>query len=325
MLNIKKLPKYLRFSYRDAIEGKVEPEIVNGIFDAAIRHRTDRDNWPHKRMTEEKLVKQKVLYKYRGVGDQKKQQWSRDWDILEKQIIWLSHPSAFNDPFDAQLLVRFDLMEPKLRDTLIKQDIKDKEPGAGEFLVLAKMERKIKALLDPVQHDPVSREFMRPKLQPIKVFCLGTQKDNPLMWSHYSQNHEGFAIGFDAIKLRDLCFANGGFQLGYVAYRDNYPILRWPEKGDRRAMEDLITTIMNVKSRVWRYEKEVRVCFWEAPNSIDFSASPDLISEIIIGTKMELPAERKMLQIAASKYPNAKVYKAMLNRDAFSLEFIQLR
>lgn len=325
MLDLKQLPKYLRYTYQAAIEGNIDPEILEAVFDAAIRHRADRDNWPHKPMTDEQLAKQRVLYKYRGIGDQTKQLWSRDWGILEQQTIWLSHPSAFNDPFDAQLLMRFDLMEPKLRDALLKQSILDKEPTAGRNLVLSKMKAMTDSLLDPKQHDQMSRAFMENRLDEMKVLCLGAEKDNILMWSHYAQNHEGFAIGFDAVKLNDLCFKNGGFQTGYVAYRDKYPILRWPEKGNKREMEELIATIMNVKSRIWKYEKEVRVSFFKAHNSIDFSQSPDLVSEIIMGAKMEMPAEQKMLQIVDSKYPNAQVYKAHVSRDAFSLQFTQVR
>lgn len=315
MPNIKKLPKYLQFAYEDAMEGGVDPEIVNAVFDAAIRHRGDRDNWPHRRMTDEELAACRVLYKYREASN------LNHWKILLNQELWFPHPSTFNDPFDSQLLVRFDLMSPEQMDAFIKEEILRLEPTADGHRQSFLMSVMKTALLDPIQHDAAVRKWTEPKLSKTKVLCLGLKKNNILMWSHYAQSHKGFAIGFDAVKLNKLCFDNGGYQTGYVAYRDKYPILRYPETKEEKM--DFITTLVNVKSRIWKYEKEVRITLFDAPNKVSFSA--DLISELVIGCAMEDKCEEKLLKIADSQYPGVPVYKAIRSRDTFSLNFEQLR
>ena len=315
MPNIKKLPKYLRFTYEDALVGGVNHEIVDAVFETAIHHRSERDNWPHRVMTEEQLAAQGMLHKYREANN------LNHWKMLLKQELWFPHPSTFNDPFDSQMLVRFDLMDKERTDAFIREEILRTEPGAGENLILGKMERTKAALLNPEQHDAAVRMWMEPKLSKTKVLCLGRKKDNILMWSHYAQNHEGFAIGFDAVKLNKLCFDNGGYQTGYVAYRDTYPLLLPPRT--KKEQLDLITTLVNVKSRIWKYEREVRISLFDAPNKVVFSA--DLISELVMGCSMSDKCQQKLLKIADSQYPSARVYRAKKNRDSFSLKFEQVK
>ncbi|MBJ6111785.1 DUF2971 domain-containing protein [Hymenobacter sp. BT523] len=317
MLNSKQLPKYLRYAYEDALAGGVDAQIVEAIFETAILHRSERDSWPHKRMTEDKLAALGTLYKYRDATN------VRHWQILENQELWFPRPSTFNDPFDSRLLIRFDLMNPERMDAFLRAEIVRNEPGAGEHLIVAKMQDLKAALLNPVQHDQAARRWMAPLLDRTKILCLGRRKDNILMWSHYAQNHEGFAIGFDTVRLKNLCFELGGYLAGYVAYRDNYPILEFPEKDSKLTKKDVLTTLLNVKSRIWAYEKEVRITLFDAPDKSGFAA--DLISELVMGCNMTPSCEEKLLKIADTQYPDARVYKASMSRDAFSLEFNQVR
>ncbi len=45
-----------------------------------------------------------IIYKYRSCEHE------NSWRILEKQEIWFASPATFNDPFDCNLWVRYDLL-----------------------------------------------------------------------------------------------------------------------------------------------------------------------------------------------------------------------
>lgn len=316
MAKISKDPKHLIQAYNAAIEEGIEPEIASKVLGMAAYFRRERDNRPHKKMSSDRLAAHEVLFKYRDASNK------NHLDILRNQKLWLADPTTFNDPFDSNLLVRFDLMPDEERIEWITKMVKANHPTAGPPLIESFVKQAEKALLDPATHDAASRQWVRNFISKMKVFCLCPEKDNILLWSHYSNNHTGFAIGFEPLKLEELIKQNRGFTTGYVAYRDRYPILRMPlDSSAQIDKEDLVANLLNVKSRRWAYEKEIRMVTFDGPTSIGFT--PDLIKEIILGCRLDenSVAEREILRIAKEQYPNTAVYRAKMSRDSFALEF----
>ncbi|AIZ65393.1 hypothetical protein PK28_17120 (plasmid) [Hymenobacter sp. DG25B] len=313
-------PKHLIQAYHAAIEEGIAAETAAKVLGMAAYFRRERDSRPHKKMNSAKLAAHGVLYKYRDANNR------HHLDILRSQQIWLADPATFNDPFDSRLLVRFDLMPDTERIQWLNKMMKAHHPLAGDFLIRSLVEKAEKALLDSATHDAASRLWVRNFVSKMKVFCVCPEKDNILLWSHYAYNHTGFAIGFDPIKLENLIKQNQGFTTGYVAYRDRYPTLQMPLNSSAQVLkEDLIASLLNVKSRHWAYEKEIRMVTFDGPSSISFT--PDLVTEIVLGCQVgeNSGAERELLRIAAEQYPDTAVYRAQMSRDSFTLEFNRVR
>lgn len=313
-------PKHLLLAYDAAVAEGIDPDIAAKVLGMAAHFRRERDSRPHKKMNSERLAAHGVLYKYRDATN------SRHVDILRNQQLWLADPATFNDPFDSRLLVRFDLMVEEDRNRWLQKMVKANHPFAGDFLLKSLVKQAESALLDPTTHDAASRLWVRNFVSKMKVFCVCPDRDNILLWSHYSYNHTGFAIGFDPIKLEELIKQHRGFTTGYVAYRDRYPILQMPTDSSAQVLkEDLIASLLNVKSRHWAYEKEIRMVTFDGPSSISFT--PDLVTEIVLGCQVgeNSEAERELLRIAAEQYPDTAVYRAHMSRDSFSLEFNRVR
>jgi hypothetical protein len=308
-------PQFITLAREAAIVAGLDPEVANTALDFAAFAYQERYNGPHKVMTEALLAEHGVLYKYRDAMDE------HHWSILEKKELWFANPSTFNDPFDSNIQMRYDLLPAEDLEIMIKNAAKVIHPHGGCFLIQGEMGRIKEAIMDPTRHDAAMRQWME-WARKMRVFCVCPEKNNILLWSHYSFNHTGFAIGFDPMQLYSLCGANGGFQTGHVAYRENYPVLLPPRENDDDAKREIITNVMNVKSRIWSYEKEIRFTMVDGPQKVSFSV--DLIKEIVIGCKMVLKNQDRLLRIANESYPHAAIYRAHLNREKFALDFNKL-
>jgi len=115
------------------------------------------------------------------------------------------------------------------------------------------------------------------------IGCFSTVPDDVLMFSHYADNHRGFAVGFDTrLLLRSLTNQNQPLRANIrpVWYFPSMPKL------NLRTEPALCATC---KSDIWRYEKEFRVFIVNdgsalAPSSLfDFDRSA--IAEVIFGCR----------------------------------------
>ena len=122
-------------------------------------------------------------------------------------------------------------------------------------------------------------------------FCVTTEADNNLMWSHYAHSHKGFCIEFDATKMKAK----------KVTYKDEisslyimdsiksvvgYPPTNYEEK---------VMEAFNKKLKEWAYEEEYRYHMSDAMEKCiskrfdDFvlvDYDPSFIKSIIFGCRM---------------------------------------
>lgn len=225
-----------------------------------------------RKITETKLPP--ILYKYRD--------WSNKFHrrLITKQELYFAKPSEFNDPFDGNIPVRWDLMtyedcfEQNLK--LLNAVRKDKDQRlVREF---AKKITDEKTLWHP---DRLVKE--RPKQLDkwnsiIGLLSLSSVPNNILMWSHYALNHTGFAVGFDT----SLLATNYDFDyIEPINYQSTYPMIS--------GLDDMTTQFYRkffYKSDLWSYEKEWRISKNHIKNRI-IKLTPNTISQIIIGCCMD--------------------------------------
>ncbi len=268
-------------------------------------------------MTEESLAALGILYKYRDSNNK------YHWELLEKQELFLPNPRSFNDPFDANIGMRYDLLSNEDKIKMCDSYVRTQYPTADFFLRQHKIKELTRLMTDPESHDLMMQQWVDRLVSKMRVFCVCPERDNILLWSHYSYNHTGFAIGFDSMQLHSLWKENGGLILGHALYRKEYPELLPPSIKDAKSEEKITAIIMNLKSEVWAYEKEVRLSMFDGPEKAHFS--PLLIKEVVLGCEMKEPDRNKMLKLIDAKYPHTSVYQAKKRRFAFALDFTKLR
>jgi ureidoglycolate hydrolase len=128
------------------------------------------------------------------------------WECLKEGSLAFVPPRRFNDPFDTN---------PAL------------DPGPSEQKARA-MSRTRYSFINNV----------------IGVACFTAKKDDPLMWAHYGQKHQGVMLGFNALHPALT-------SLQRVTYSSKRPSVD--------ATGSNVGNALLVKSSVWMREKEWRV------------------------------------------------------------------
>jgi hypothetical protein len=123
------------------------------------------------------------------------------------------------------------------------------------------------------------------------------------MWSHYSNFHKGFCIGFSVKNLLDsLIFG----KIGKVEYTMNYPKIK-PRiaKKDDQLMSNLFTQTYT-KASDWKYEKEYRFMLNTFPKEFTpknriVTVPDNFFSEVILGISISKADKNQILDICKKK------------------------
>ena len=134
------------------------------------------------------------------------------------------------------------------------------------------------------------------------------------MWSHYSNSHTGYCIGFKtkSFILNDIYrFGQGNV----VRYEQEFPIILPTEDYFAQA-----TTILYTKAKPWEYEQEYRLIKTGSANTV-VSFTSDEVEEIIIGCSTNDSDTKSILNICKCNLRNIPVFKAKQKRLDFNLTF----
>lgn len=271
------------------------------------------------------------LYKYRNCKD-------NHISALEKDELWLSTSDLFNDPFDT--LIQYD--EGKIRsafDCILQPDVIDamlNHLATGE-----KMAEPLNHLLDSAEIEnlrikatdvlSLGKKFVPNEEQMIRlliqreaylnllpkiaqrfasVICFSENIDSILMWSHYSYNHTGFALGYD---LRPLLLPNdknlGLYPVVYSDKRYNAEefllyllgsLMQLPVK-ETDKMSSI--KLLLYKSLEWQYEQEWRLIKSDTSNLFEGHSEPITLkpNSIYYGCRISQENYQKLHEIAQRK------------------------
>lgn len=148
----------------------------------------------------------------------------------------------FNDPFECQAITVIE------KGAEGKRYLRDGVKGLG--LSVADRIQKIKQLEGKQGKPMLPADFplLSDLVRKIGVSCFSDERDNILMWAHYSDNHSGVCLGFNT--SRHL------FQTAWqVQYQEQLPVLNRPSDSHDTLLEKSLLT----KSAQWGYEREWRI------------------------------------------------------------------
>ncbi|SLN27151.1 hypothetical protein TRL7639_01006 [Falsiruegeria litorea R37] len=121
----------------------------------------------------------------------------------------------------------------------------------------------------------LSPTWLEPLLDSVGILCMTRNHLNPLMWSHYGENHTGFVIGYDDGDLlfsdqRDTVidaqsgstFTESQYEFSDVE-QSGRAAAQWVQLGmDELEVPDIAAAIRHIflmKQHCWNYEEEVRI------------------------------------------------------------------
>jgi hypothetical protein len=248
-----------------------------------------------------------VLYKY------------RDWTntnhkkLISKQELYFPKPSEFNDPFDGNIPIRWDLLtyEECLEKNLEILNIAHKDKDQKLLRQYAKKVTDGKTMWHPDNLAKERPEQLEKWNSIIGLLSLTSKPNNILMWSHYSNNHTGFVVGFDTNSLMS------DYDFDYIepiVYQTQYPTIH--------GLDDITEQFHKkffCKSALWEYENEWRI----SKNHIEkrvVKLYKHTINQIIIGCCVDKKQTKSIVDLCKKTYgSNFPIYKTAKDENNFGL------
>lgn len=258
----------------------------------------------------------KTIYKYRS------------WDncnhkrILLNNELYVPSVSQLNDPFDCLIKYNYSEIENEgLTERIVNMYFEDFgnriiELGYEKEKLINNSDSNIQLELLNLKkyYDEVFKENRKKHLG---VISFSKVWNNLLMWSHYSDSHKGFCIGFNTRKLIESKFFQNSNQ---VSYPNSYPVVNPFDKDFEK-----ISSIFYNKSIDWRHEEEYRMTklFGYSRNNDVFQKQKvfyfedDFINKIILGWKISKKHSDEILTHCVKK--NIPVYQTEKVSNNFKL------
>ena len=289
-------------------------------------------------------------------------------DVLENLSIRFTQPSALNDPFE--VLVNFSsLMTPDFYDSFFNQmfnfeivnaefrdEIEKVIDAQLSFLPVLEKDQlrsffangEIKVMLNALLH-PIAKPIITQKQSGLSesfkssfdkifgVLSLTRRNDNLTMWSHYTDNHQGFVLEFNpnSKMLNNQRSKIKIFQTPQkVSYTNKRPELAILDsfKGNSKQIYSTVKKILFTKSSDWRYEEERRMLVtFNPPNDDLVEAKHEIylhrfdstsLLNIYMGINMSLDCKNRLCEIMTdSRFSHINLFQATLNKSEYKLEF----
>lgn len=253
------------------------------------------------------------LYKYREINNKEALEENIHIDALKNEKVYLSNPYFFNDPYDSLFSIDMQKIKEQIIQTL-KEQIVQKEIDKNN-IVSAKIEnidliykdlniqnQNIISNLIENNSEVLYDTYLKKQIR-FKICCFSEIPDSILMWSHYSNYHKGFCIGYDTSKIEERIKK----EFYPVFYHEIlFPLVKIEDKINTGKFNSLI------KYKDWEYEKEWRLILNE-------EFVPLKPSKIYLGIKLD---DNKYLdyfkEIAREK--NCKLYRMEMNYSEYALK-----
>jgi hypothetical protein len=278
--------------------------------------------------------------------------------ILGSRTVRYSSPLLFNDPFDVQSGLHFDFDIATLYDKVLERlgelaaapeaPLVDSGDVWGKVVLTARAHypshgfprqrwaemtapsfRAVTAVIEETQKK--YREHWRSKLMPsVRVFCVTEERDNLLMWAHYSKDHTGAVIEFWSLPEED----NALSVAKPVIYSDSPP----PFFSEREWIDDLMGVkkldpdqlyrrYAYYKSPHWSYEKEWRV-WYPLATSLEMYDTvpirPNELRAIYFGCRASESFVNEAMHLLRGAFPSARPYQASKSEEAYKLSFHEI-
>jgi len=247
-------------------------------------------------------------YKFRSINTIDADSVSRLREILVDSKLWLASPESFNDPFDmsAKIIVNGTIEEKRTRIKGILKENGYRNSQIKKLLpkYIQNMNKSdFNTFVNKTHKDTVSRTG---------VLSFAGDPRNILMWSHYSDNHQGVCLQFEV--ARDIITIGSASP---VEYSSQYPTANWV-----RDYEKDLQKVLLRKYDGWAYEKESRIIKLEEANSY-FKFAPQSLTGVIFGCHVSSSTIEIVLDLLKERstlgLPKPTLYQAIKSQTQYKI------
>lgn len=210
-----------------------------------------------------------MLYKYKGFNQ-------NSLEMLLSNKIYCASPLSFNDPLDCSPKIRVDLCDTDSNYTAFNFHYENVKRQTQSIFDGYPLSESIRGLLDNFYISKAEELASRDEMNALVygreddlssalvrhfnpgVFSLSTKNNCPLMWSHYSDEHNGYCFGYEinsavSSKIHRIAYnnTNDGISLSEV--------LSMLENGNKsKEYRKIFKLALLTKTTEWKYESEWR-------------------------------------------------------------------
>lgn len=229
---------------------------------------------------------------------------------LSQEYFWFSIKNELNDPHELKVKAQDDASDEEIKKWA--QWLCDE----GEYGLIGNKENLNNILNNLNGEIEQARSYWIrsinqniDQVKNIKIFCASEKYSSPTMWSHYTANHTGWAIGFDSLRVFNNFPPDAWFK---VRYKQDVPEFGLEELfGDMEYQHKLFAT----KFDEWEYEQE-----WRCAQSTEhraISINTEAVKCIIFG--MHCDESTKLLVSKLTKDWDIEYFDAKPCEDRYEL------
>lgn len=238
---------------------------------------------------------------------------------LKDLVIYCSSPGDFNDPWDCKPFFNTEILsDPEENEKHIAwaADICRRRSPMSEPDIES-MKKTLR--VDPARAEEVilqiSESMVAAILRQYRVYCLGPDVGNLLMWAHYADSHKGICLEF-SLRNDVMCSALK------CEYLKEFPIMKVHSREDDDALR-----VLHAKAETWSHEKEYRIMAQEREHAVGegtlitdkgFLKLPKgALVSVIVGCQGDYEKVRALVQTFA---PDVKVKRAVRVPNRYALK-----
>ena len=230
----------------------------------------------------------------------------RNIENIKNNVLWLSHPSRFNDPFDCAEAMLHDRPGEVKSDIFYDALLNFDDSQIMEFAkCVVEGEQLAK---DPESVSPMDVYFRQKLKTAGGITCFSELPKHLLMWSHYADSHKGFCLEF---STKFAPFSN---HLYRVVYENAMPTITPSERQIGSAVD--LRRFLLTKARVWSYEKEWRIVSESSNTTIEYP--PEALKRILVGAKATTRTVNALKRAVDTR--RIEIVRLRLANDRFRLE-----
>ena len=226
-------------------------------------------------------------------------------DSISNNMLWLSSPSFFNDPFDCVINANYNA------EAVLSECLGHDYDMAQFLLSYGDIKEAAHNVADYLKEENEGKHLYLEKS--IYVTCF-SEKENlasSRMWAHYANNHSGVCVEYDFATVNNV----SPFACIPVRYTDDYRYLLNPNN-----INDDVANFLQffTKAKEWEYEKEWRVAQQNKQlNMKGYNVSISSPIAIYLGCK----ASEKLKKDVMSACENIPVYQMKMRPGTFQFYY----
>ena len=259
---------------------------------------------------ESNVTKPPILYKYYSFN-----KWTKR--IFENNEIYFSSPAKLNDPFDSKInFNNYDVTRTD-RKRFYREQSQMSYPGIKRKDILIREKRIMKQGLDLKYIPEGAKKGFIDIRDRMGIFCMTKDKKNILMWSHYTNEHAGFCVGF---RTKNSFFSRAQ----KIIYGKDLPCINPLDllESNRDKMLQKGVDCLLTKAKDWKYEKEWRIVEIDGVGIKNYPV--EALACIILGCKILPENKKKIIEWCSHRKSQPDFFEAREKDSEFGLDIIPI-